>query len=231
MARFYREMQITSQLNHSHLVRSYDAGPVVATHFLAMEFIEGMDLEQLVRQRGPLPVATACDYIRQAALGLQHIHEHGLVHRDIKPSNLLVTNDQGAQSPGMVKILDLGLARSQEGAHGKANTRLPDGMSVTTWTLDGAGLLGTVDYMSPQQALDFQRVDIRADIYSLGCTLRQPAICRQIARASRVMHVPSLPNSRSSAIFRRSNPGKLVPGRLAILAARIRPPSVCDSRA
>ncbi|MBL8796523.1 MAG: protein kinase [Planctomycetia bacterium] len=171
VARFYREMQVTSELSHPHLIRSYDAGPVGATHFLAMEYIEGLDLEQLVRQAGPLPVATACDYIRQAALGLQHIHEHGLVHRDIKPSNLLVTGKPGTQGPNLVKILDLGLARLQEVAHGKASTRLPDGKSITTLTLDGAGMLGTVDYMSPEQALDFHNVDIRGDIYSLGCTL------------------------------------------------------------
>jgi tRNA A-37 threonylcarbamoyl transferase component Bud32 len=173
VGRFYREVQVTSQLNHPNVIRAYDAGPVGETHFLAMEYVEGRDLDHLVKQSGPLTIAQACDYIRQAALGLQAIHELGLVHRDIKPSNLLLTQAHpGAPGPsvGLVKILDLGLARLQESIHAKSTTCLPDGQSLTTLTLDGPATLGSVDYLSPEQALDFHRVDIRADIYSLGCT-------------------------------------------------------------
>jgi serine/threonine protein kinase len=190
VGRFYREVQVTSRLTHPNVIRADDAGPVGDSHFLAMEYIEGIDLDRLVTRSGPLPVPQACAYLRQAALGLQAIHELGLVHRDIKPSNLLLASRERQQpelasrerkrpespgpdapgSPGTIKILDLGLALLQESIHGKGTTRLPDGQSLTTLTLDGPATIGSVDYMSPEQALDFHRVDIRADIYSLGCT-------------------------------------------------------------
>src|SRR5262249_17860376 len=118
-----------------------------------MEFVEGTDLAKLVKQQGPLPVALACDCVRQAALGLQHAHEHGMVHRDIKPQNLMRTpSDQ-------VKILDFGLAllASEVGSHDAATTF--------------GTALGTADYIAPEQAHDAHTADIRADIYSLGCTL------------------------------------------------------------
>src|SRR5262249_12899330 len=129
VARFYREIQILSQLDHANIVHAYDAGPTGATHFLAMEFVEGTDLGRLVKQGGPLPVLQACEYICHAALGLQHAHERGLVHRDIKPHNLLVSGRvvsgewSGARattphspltthhSPLTIKVADLGLAR------------------------------------------------------------------------------------------------------------------------
>src|SRR5262249_13209069 len=94
------------RLAHPHLVTVYDVDEVDGTHFLAMEYVEGIDLGQLVKTRGPLPSDRACDYVRQAALGLQHIHERGLVHRDIKPSNLFLTSNET-----LIKVLDLGLAR------------------------------------------------------------------------------------------------------------------------
>ena len=95
VGRFYREIQILSQLDHPNIVHAYDAGPAGATHFLAMEFVEGTDLGKLVKQGGPLPVQQAWEYIRQAALGLQHAHERGLVHRDIKPHNLIMSIREG----------------------------------------------------------------------------------------------------------------------------------------
>ena len=160
VSRFYREVTLAGHLpDHPNLIRAYDAGPFGSTHFLTMEFIAGVDLERLVKQSGPLPIERACDYIRQAALGLQHAHQHGLVHRDIKPSNLLVSNAPGA--PPTVKVLDLGLARLHDGKGPRENAFL---------TTDGAVTLGTVDYQAPEQALDFHRADTRADIYSLGCT-------------------------------------------------------------
>lgn len=154
VARFRREIQATAQLAHTHIVLAHDAGQVGNQHFLVMEFIEGLDLSRLIQKTGPLPVAQACDYVRQAALGLQHAHERGLVHRDIKPSNLLVSAD------GVVKVLDLGLARPLP-AQVQGNNDL---------TRTGA-VVGTPDFLAPEQARDAHFVDIRADIYSLGCTL------------------------------------------------------------
>ncbi|OAI54362.1 hypothetical protein AYO44_03580 [Planctomycetaceae bacterium SCGC AG-212-F19] len=163
VSRFYREIEVAGHLpDHPNLIRAFDAGPFGTTHFLAMEYVAGTDLDRLVQQAGPLPIEEACDFMRQAALGLQHAHQHGLVHRDIKPSNLLVSSGPGATA-GIVKILDLGLARlrgaNKNGA--RENAFL---------TSDGPVTLGTVDYQAPEQALDFHRADIRADIYSLGCT-------------------------------------------------------------
>jgi len=125
-----------------------------------MEYLEGTDLRRLVKTAGPLPVRQAVDYIRQAALGLQHIFEHQLVHRDMKPSNLFV-------SGGVVKILDLGLGRWRR-APGKPGAGEEN--SFSSLTPAGSVMVGTPDYLAPEQALDFHAADIRADIYSLGCT-------------------------------------------------------------
>jgi serine/threonine-protein kinase len=176
VSRFYREIQIISGLEHANIIRAYDAGPIGPTHFLAMEYVEGTDLQRLVRQSGPLPPAQACNYVRQAALGLQYAHEKGLVHRDIKPSNLLLLGarsaskgDHGvASSVGVIKILDLGLARLHRNAVNNDSTS--EG-GTQTLTPAGGVMMGTPDYAAPEQALDFHQADIRADIYSLGCTL------------------------------------------------------------
>ena len=123
-------------------------------HYLVMDFIDGTDLSQLVHRLGPLPVADACEIARQTAIGLQYVHDAGLVHRDIKPSNIMLTGD------GRVKILDLGLAMLNEQFSEDANNLTTVGQ-----------LMGTLDYMSPEQAADSRQVDARADIYSLGATL------------------------------------------------------------
>jgi serine/threonine protein kinase len=161
VARFYREMRVIGRLSHPHVVHAYDAGPVGGVHLIVMEYIEGTDLNRLVKQSGPLPVAQACEYVRQAALGLQHAHEQGLVHRDIKPPNLLLARVPGGF--GTVKVADLGLARLRK--------RTGDQSLSSTLTPFGSGVMGTPDYLAPEQALDFHGADIRADIYSLGCTL------------------------------------------------------------
>jgi len=170
VTRFYREVQVISQLGHPNVVHAYDAGPVGATHFLAMEYVDGIDLNRLVKQSGPLPVGTACDYIRQAAIGLQHAHQRGLVHRDIKPSNLLLVQAEASHSFGLVKILDLGLARLQRNWAGEATLSLSFTNATGSITPVGSVMMGTPDYLAPEQAVDFHAADIRADIYSLGCT-------------------------------------------------------------
>jgi TolB-like protein len=152
-ARFQREMEAIGKLDHPHIVRATDAGEVGGVPFLVMELVDGLDLARIVKACGPFSVADACAVVRQAALGLQHAHEHGLVHRDIKPSNLLLGAD------GTVKVLDLGLALF----HGEQAVR--DELTAT------GQVVGTFDYMAPEQGEDTHAVDIRADIYSLGCTL------------------------------------------------------------
>jgi eukaryotic-like serine/threonine-protein kinase len=163
VSRFRREIRTAARLSHPHIVLAYDAASVGDTHFFVMEYVEGTDLERLVLQRGPLPVAQAASYARQAALGLQYAHEKGLVHRDVKPSNLLLSVHEA-----LVKLVDLGLARLRE------SPTNPGG----ALTVEGAPM-GTPDFIAPEQAENPQKVDIRADIYSLGCTLyfllaRQP---------------------------------------------------------
>jgi WD40 repeat protein len=154
--RFQREVRAAARLAHPNIVASYDAEQTGAIHFLVMEYVAGTTLAELVRQRGPLPVAEACDYARQAALGLQHAHEQGMVHRDIKPQNLMRT------TTGRVKVLDFGLARlAREAAAGEAGSGLTSANA----------LMGTPDYVAPEQANDARSADIRADLYSLGCTL------------------------------------------------------------
>jgi len=156
--RFRREIRAASQIDHPNVVRAYDSDRVGDAYFFAMEYVEGIDLHKLVERDGPLPFAEACDYARQAALGLQHAHERGLVHRDVKPANLLLTRADGRP---VVKLLDLGLARVDRPT-GSEHSR--------TLTMEGSGL-GTPDFMAPEQARNAHGVDIRADLYGLGCTL------------------------------------------------------------
>jgi serine/threonine-protein kinase len=159
--RFRREIQVAAQLSHPHVVHSYDADQVGDRHLIAMEFVDGIDLSRLVKQYGPLPIRDACEYIRQAALGLQHAHEHALVHRDIKPGNLLLTKAHRAQASGEIKLLDLGLARTMS---------IVGEDTPSMVTRDGS-LVGTPDFIAPEQARSARSADIRSDLYSLGCTL------------------------------------------------------------
>jgi eukaryotic-like serine/threonine-protein kinase len=155
LARFHKEIEAVAHLSHPNVVLAFDAASADGTHYLAMEFVDGQDLTKIVKDRGALPYPEACEYIRQAALGLQHAHERGLVHRDVKPSNIMVAKT------GQVKVLDLGLALLNDP---------PDGPTQNRITLDGF-VIGTPDFLAPEQARDPQRVDIRADIYALGATL------------------------------------------------------------
>jgi serine/threonine-protein kinase len=182
-AMFRQEVQTAAKLCHPNIVTAYDANETDGRHFLAMEFIAGATLSQIVHQRGPMPIGLACEVIRQAALGLQHAHEHGLVHRDIKPANIMVSvvrnplavaNGPGAAAGSprsadevlqmlrlQVKILDFGLAR----LHRRKKDTATDGSEVGRQPITG-----TPDFMSPEQAKDRNAVDIRSDLYSLGCT-------------------------------------------------------------
>ncbi|GIW79986.1 MAG: hypothetical protein KatS3mg105_1793 [Gemmatales bacterium] len=158
ISRFEREAQAAAQLSHPNIVLIYNLDEFDDIFYITMEYVDGIDLHRLVQQQGPLPARQACEYIRQAALGLQHAYEHGLVHRDIKPANLLVTQRKSSDAAaGIVKISDLGLVL------------VPDRAGQSNLTKVGA-VIGTPDYLSPEQANDPHNVDIRADIYSLGCT-------------------------------------------------------------
>jgi len=152
LERFYREARAVAAVDHPNIVRAYDIDQDENLHFLVMEYVDGTNLQDLVKKVGPLDPIRACHYIYGASVGLQHAHEIGLVHRDIKPGNILVDR------AGVVKILDMGLARF-----------FNDDEDILTKKYD-ENVLGTADYLAPEQALDSHTVDIRADIYSLGAT-------------------------------------------------------------
>jgi serine/threonine protein kinase len=172
--RFRREVQAAARLAlHPNIVAAYDAEQAGASHFLAMEFVEGVDLAHLVNGEGPLPCELACQAVKQVAEGLQHAFQHGMVHRDIKPQNLMRKPD------GQIKILDFGLARfasetlpDQSPAERQINpgteANVPNRADPITRT---DIVLGTADYLAPEQASSPHSADIRADVYSLGCTL------------------------------------------------------------
>ncbi|HET6880828.1 MAG TPA: serine/threonine-protein kinase [Pirellulales bacterium] len=154
VARFEREVKAAAKLRHTNIVATDTADEAGGVHFLVMEFVEGVDLAALVRRGGPLPVPRAVDFVLQAARGLDYAHRHGVVHRDIKPGNMLIDHE------GTVKVLDMGLARldSSVGSEQAELTRTDQ-------------IMGTIDFMAPEQALDTKHADVRSDVYSLGITL------------------------------------------------------------
>jgi eukaryotic-like serine/threonine-protein kinase len=160
--RFRLEVKAAARLSHPNIVAAYDAEHAGDVHFLVMEFVDGINLSLLVARKGPLEVASACNFIRQAGRGLQHAFEKGMVHRDIKPHNLMMTRK------GQIKILDFGLARLA--SESRAELGLPPGPDRPGLTRVG-DIMGTPAYMAPEQILDASSADIRADLYSLGCTL------------------------------------------------------------
>ncbi len=151
--RFQREVRAAAKLDHPNIVAAYDADEHGGTHFLVMQFVDGKDLSAQVREEGRLPIAKAIDYIEQAAKGLAYAHAKNVIHRDIKPANLLLGRD------GVVRVLDLGLARIQG-----------DKPNLDDQLTQSGHIMGTVDYMAPEQALNTREADARADIYSLGST-------------------------------------------------------------
>ena len=156
--RFRREVEAAGRLKHPNVVAAVDADEDRGVHFLVMEFVEGRDLDRVVRERGPMPVAQAIDCLIQAARGLEAAHAQGIVHRDMKPANLML------DAAGTVRVLDLGLALIVDAAN--PFSQAPGGR------LTASGMyMGTVDFMAPEQAEDSHRADHRADIYALGCSL------------------------------------------------------------
>ncbi len=155
VSRFRREIKASARLNSPHIVKAMNAGKVGGTDFLVMEYVNGQQVDQIASKLGRLPIDLACEILRQAAVGLQHAHECGMVHRDIKPANLMIHWE--ADGGGTVKLMDMGLVRLTEETEDQSVTR-------------AGQVMGTPDYMSPEQGWDTSKVDIRSDIYGLGCT-------------------------------------------------------------
>ena len=155
LARFLREMEMCQRVSHPHVTQTFEASEIQGVYFIAMEYIRGMSLSQVVKDRGTLPVPRAARYFSEVAAGLAHAHEKGIIHRDLKPSNLMVTPN------GHAKILDLGLALA-------VDEELPADKMI----VGGQGyVVGTMDYIAPEQVEDPTQVDFRADLYAIGCSL------------------------------------------------------------
>jgi len=156
--RFYRKIRVLAQMEHPNLVTAYDAGQRDGTHYLVMEYVDGQDLATMIKQYGPLPIEHAVNYTMQAASALGHVHAHRVYHRNVKPSNLLVDRQ------GTLKVVGFGIARIEGGP------LVDDESPVEELTISGR-VLGTREYMAPEQALSSAAADHLSDIYSLGCTL------------------------------------------------------------
>jgi serine/threonine-protein kinase len=174
---FQRELGVITRLSHPNIIKTFEAQSDARGSYFAMEFVEGMDLERYVNEVGPLAVEQACDYARQVAQGLQHAHQLGLIHRDIKPANLFLLYPPLPAPPGaapkrgpdpVVKIIDWGLARCMRDANEDGST--PE-LSAEELEAEKGSLVGTADYIAPEQAQNPTLADIRADIYSLGCVM------------------------------------------------------------
>jgi serine/threonine protein kinase len=170
MDRFLREIRTVAQLRHPNIVTAYTAFRSGESLVFAMEYVDGLDLARMVKSRGPMPVGHACYFVHQAALGLQHAFQRGMVHRDIKPGNLMLARDGDR---GVIKVLDFGLAKAgrENKVVGLGLDRVEDTQGAAPALTLAGQMLGTPDFIAPEQIDDAQSADIRADIYSLGCTL------------------------------------------------------------
>ena len=170
--RFQREVKAAAKLTHPNIVTAYDADEAAGMHFLVMEYVEGSDLSSLVKKQGPLAPMQAIDCLLQAAKGLEHAHAQGVVHRDIKPSNLLLDKS------GTIKILDMGLARIDPLTAGSASA---GGASAGSDLTQSGSIMGTIDYMAPEQAVDSRQADVagylQLGLYSALSARRPAAIC------------------------------------------------------
>ncbi len=198
--RFRQEVRAAAQLSHPNIVAAFDAEQAGSVHFLAMELVRGVTLARLVQEQGPLPVAEAAGFARQVAMGLDHAHQRGMIHRDVKPQNLMLT------SSGVVKILDFGLARFayEYGLQGTSETA----SGITAANV----FLGTPDYAAPEQIFDAHAADIRADVYSLGCTLRfllTAGVLYPDADASRQLYLRMIQDPPPISRFRNDVPAEL----------------------
>ena len=204
LERFLREIRAVAKLRHPNIVTAYHATRIGENFVLAMEYVEGLDLSRMVKAKGALPVAHACFFAHQAALGLQHAHEEGLVHRDMKPGNLMLSYKK---TKSTVKILDFGLARVTR--EERVDLRL---------TSEGQAL-GTPDYIAPEQIVDATTADIRADIYSLGGTLYHLLTGRPPFQASSLYDMYQAHMSRDADPLNFVRPE--VPAELAALVAKM----------
>lgn len=215
--RFEAEMRAIGRLSHPNIVIAHDARDVGGCAVLVTEYVDGFDLGKLLQRTGPLPIAEACEIVRQVAVALEYTHSQGFVHRDIKPSNVILSRS------GAIKVLDLGLARIQ----------LDEGAAEMTAT---GQALGTADYMAPEQVSDARSVDIRADIYSLGCTLmklltgRAPFAEQTTSFAKMTAHVSGLPPRLDSLRADIPQPISELVARMLAKRPEDRPQSPADIR-
>lgn len=169
LSRFEREARLLTQVDHPNVIRAFQLGETGGINFIVMEYVDGETLEDVLTRRKKLPVTEAVRLVHQAFNGLQHLHERRMIHRDLKPANLMLTPVPASGKPdttwdATVKIVDIGLGREL------FDENAPEGQIETQLTVEGA-VLGTPDYLAPEQARDARTADIRADIYSLGCVL------------------------------------------------------------
>ena len=191
LARFKREAKLMTRLDHPNVVRAYHVGEADGKHYLVLEYLEGDTLADVLSKRKRLPPLEAVRIVHQALLGLQHIHERGMIHRDLEPANLMLVGDDEAAR--VVKVLDIGLGKAVFEEGGKS---LEDPSKLTA---DGM-LIGTPDYLAPEQARNPKGADIRADIYSLGCVLYhcltgQPPFADKLVLNTVVRHATEAPRA------------------------------------